>query len=75
MVFKAIKWIFGQSNCVNIWKNRLNTPCEHIVAINDLISRYSNNKRMLNSNKTFKQYAYEIRDHLKTILGLTYGKE
>lgn len=73
MVFKSIKWIFGQSNCVNIWKNKLNAPCEHIIAVNDLISRYANNKRQLNSNKTFKQYAHEIKEYLNTVLGTTNG--
>lgn len=70
MVFKAIKWIYGQSNCVNIWKNKLNMPCEHITAINDLVSRYSNNKRLLNSNKQFKLYANELKDYLNGKLGI-----
>ena len=73
MVFKAIKWIFGHSNCVNIWKNKLNAPCDHILAINDLVSRYSNNKRLLNSNKIFKQYAYEIKEYLTGMLGIENG--
>lgn len=70
MVFKAIKWIYGQSNCINIWKNKLNAPCNHIIALNDLISKYSNNKRLLNSDRTFKTYVKEIQQYLNSKLGL-----
>jgi hypothetical protein len=70
MVFKAIKWIYGQSNCVNVWKNTLNSPCNNIVALNDLISKYVNNKRMLNSNMQFKIYVNEIKQYLQEKIGI-----
>lgn len=70
MIFKSIKWLYGNSNCINIWKNKFNATCDNINAINDLISKYSNNKRMLNSFKKFKTYVNELKNYLNIKLGI-----
>ena len=48
-MFKTIKAIYGKSNCINVWKDRMQQIDSPIVAVNDLIDKYIRNKAMLNS--------------------------
>lgn len=64
MMFKTIKWAYGNSNCINVWKSKLEARRQNIVAINDLIAKYIHNKNRMNKSNEFKKYAHEIKDFL-----------
>ena len=70
MVFKTIKWAYGNTNCVNIWKEKLSQRRQNLVAINDLISKYVHAKNRINKSKEFKQYALEVKQYLDKVLCL-----
>lgn len=68
MMFKVIKWIYGNCNCINIWKDHLANQQMHLVALNDLISKYIQNKNAMNKSKQFKSYAFEVKEYLNNKL-------
>ena len=71
MLFKAIKWIYGSSNCKNIWKDKLmSTYKSNMIALNDVIHKYVHNKNELNKSRQLKEYANEVKCYLKEKLGV-----
>lgn len=70
MIFKAIKWAYGNSNCSNIWKEHFKDARQNLIAINDLVSKYTHNKSCLNKSKEFKTYALEVKSYLDEKLSL-----
>ena len=70
MMFKTIKWAYGNSNCTNLWKEKLSNKRPNFVAINDLIARYVHNKTKMNRSAHFKQCALEVKNYLDAKLNL-----
>lgn len=70
MMFKTLKWIFGNSNCINVWKECLSSDRQNLVALNDCISRYIHNKSQMNRSKDFKKCALEVRSFMQNKLGI-----
>lgn len=65
MLFKIVKWAYGSSNCINIWKEQLiDKRRSNFVAVNDLINRYIHDKAKLNKSTEMRQYANEVKDFL-----------
>lgn len=60
-MFKAIKWIYGKSNCTNLYLEKFKNQHSPIVAVNELIDRYVHSKTIVNKSKEFKQYIAEIQ--------------
>lgn len=68
MVFKILKWIYGKTACVNVYKkNGLVDKKLPLVAINDLVSRYIHNKQALNKSKDFKYCALEVKQQVEEL--------
>jgi hypothetical protein len=59
-LFKAIKWIYGKSNCKNLYIEKYKDQHSPLVAINDLIDKYVHNKIIVNKSTEFKQYLTEL---------------
>lgn len=72
MMFKAIKWIYGSSNCVNLWKEQMVDVNRHknFVALNDLIHRYVKNKNALNRDYELKMCVLEVKEYLAKKIGV-----
>ena len=70
MLFKTLKWAYGSSNCLNVWKETLSSQRQNLVAVNDLISKYIQNKSRMNKSIEFKMYALEVKDYLDEKLGI-----
>lgn len=70
MVFKTIKWAYGNSNCRNIWKEHFSSQRQNLVAVNDLISKYVHAKARINRSRELKQYALEVKQYLDKVLCL-----
>lgn len=68
-VFKVIKWAYGHSNCINVWKEHMQEQTQHLVAINELISKYVPKKTCMNKSKELKAYAKEVKDYLREKIG------
>ena len=64
MMFKTIKWAYGRSNCINIWKEKIEKPQEILLSLNDELAKYIKNKCLLNISGKFKKYAREVKDYL-----------
>ena len=62
-VFKVLKYVFGRNNCVNVWKDEFEDKRQCIVAVNDLIDKYINNKTAMNKSRKFKNIVAEIRQY------------
>ena len=69
-VFKVIKWAYGHSNCINVWKEHMQEQTQHLVAINELISKYVPKKTYMNKSKELKACAKEVKDYLKEKIGV-----
>lgn len=69
-MFKTIKWAYGNSNCCNIYKEKLSNRKQCLVALNDLVSKYVPNKIEMNRSIKFKRYAKEVKDYLDKKLGV-----
>ena len=63
-MFKTIKWAFGSSNCVNVWKTSMQDVKPCLIAVNDLVSKYIANKTAMNKSKDFKAIALEVKSYL-----------
>lgn len=70
MMFKTIKWVYGNSNCINIWKEKMPNAHECLVAINELISKNIKNKSKMNKSSLFKKYALEAKCYLDEVLSI-----
>lgn len=62
-IFKIIKYLYGRTNCINIWKEEggLETRC--IISVNSLIDKYVNNKTAMNKSREFKQIVSEVKQY------------
>ena len=69
-LFKIVKHIYGSSNCVNIWKEKMSKQTPHLVAVNDLISKYIAKKTCMNRSQELKACAKEVKDYLKEEIGV-----
>lgn len=70
MLFKTIKWAYGNANCKNIWKEDLSGRKELLVSLNEELAKHVANKSLLNISGKFKMYAREVRDYLDSKLGI-----
>lgn len=68
-LFKISKWTFGNSNCVNVWKEQMQGQMQHLVAVNELIAKYVQKKTQMNKSDELKQYAKEVKGFLREKLG------
>lgn len=64
-LFKIIKWTYGSSSCVNIWKEKMHSQMQHLVAVNELVARYIQKKTSMNNSLELKKYAEEVKAFLK----------
>ena len=69
-LFKIVKHIYGNSNCVNVWKEKMLKQKSHLVAVNDLISKYIAKKTCMNKSRELKEYAREVKDYLREKIGV-----
>lgn len=69
-MFKTVKWAYGSSNCLNLWKDRMQGNRRCMVALNDMLSKYIHGKSKMNSSAKFKRYAHEVKYYLDKKLGL-----
>ncbi len=69
-LFKVIKWAYGSSNCVNMYKEKLHGHKQCMVALNDLVSKYIPGKAAVNSSSEFKACAHEVKGYLDSKLGM-----
>ena len=69
-MFKVIKWAYGNTSCVNLWKEKMMKQMQHLVALNELIAKYVQKKTCMNNSLKLKEYAREVKDYLDEKLGL-----
>lgn len=69
-LFKIVKHLYGNSNCTNVWKEKMSGQKQHLVAVNELIARYVQKKNEMNKSIELKEYAREIRDYLREKIGV-----
>lgn len=62
-LFKAIKYSYGKSACINLHKEMYSNVKPPIIAINDLICQYSH-KNELQKLKEFKQATNEVKQFI-----------
>lgn len=62
-VFKALKYVYGRSACVNVWKEEADARPQCLTAVNDLIDLYVNSKAEMNRSPEFKTAIEEIRQY------------
>lgn len=69
-MFKIIKWIYGNSNCINVHAEKLNDykPC--LIDVNELVSRYIHRKNEMNRSQEFKKCAHEVKEYLAKKIGV-----
>ena len=63
-MFKTIKFLYGRSNCTNIYADKFKDKRSPIVAINDLICKYVHNKVALNKSAEFKKAVAEVKQFI-----------
>lgn len=69
MMFKVLKWAYGDVNCVNLWDRCKTSKDEHLVSLNSLIARFADGKKILSKNAMFKRCANEVKAYVdKTLL-------
>jgi hypothetical protein len=64
VMFKLLKHFFGNSNCINIFKEKMMYKKLPLVAINDIISKYIN-KSDMNKSEQLKFIAKEIEQYIQ----------
>ena len=69
-LFKIVKHLYGNSNCINVWKEKMSRQKQHLVAVNELIAKYVQKKNEMNKSIELKEYAREIRDYLREKIGV-----
>ena len=62
-MYKTLKYLYGKSNCINLYDNFIDKRSP-IVAINELIDKYVNNKVAMNRSDDFKTYVNEIKQYI-----------
>lgn len=73
-MFKIIKYIFGKSNCINVYKEKYIDIKSPIIAINELIDKYTYKQKICKSVE-FKLYIEEIKQYLnEKMLGVIDDK-
>lgn len=60
-VFKALKYLYGGSNCVNVWKDEMQREKPCVTAVNDLIDKYSAHMSKMNRSPAFRDAVEELR--------------
>lgn len=68
-LFKIIKWTYGNSSCINVWKEKMHSQMQHLVAVNELIAKYVQKKTSMNNSFELKKYAKEVKDYLRDKIG------
>ncbi len=63
-MFKTVKALYGRSNCINVWKDKMQSVKQPLVAVNDLIDRYIHNKADLNKLPQFKIAVQEVKQFI-----------
>jgi predicted RNase H-like HicB family nuclease len=75
-MFKVLKYVYGRSSCVNVWKDEFEDKRTCLVAVNDLICRYVNNKTAMNKSRELKKIVVEIRQYCDELInGIYDGKQ
>ena len=54
-MFKAIKSLYGRTNCCNLYKERFRSSSGCLVAVNDIVDRCIKGRQQLNSMPEFKK--------------------
>lgn len=62
-VFKVLKYLYGRSSCVNVWKDEFEDRRHVLVAVNDLIDRYVRDKAAANRSREFKMIVAEVKEY------------
>ena len=73
-MFKILKCIFGKANCKNLKEEFFKDMNPPIIAINDLIDKYINNKIAANKDRRFKKMYEEIKQYLGLKIQEIQGK-
>lgn len=60
-MFKALKFIIGRSNCINLYEQKFKDVKSPIIALNDLIDKYVHNKQEANKDIKFKRIINELK--------------
>lgn len=68
LLFKTLKFLLGNKNCVNLYEKYFKNNKQCIIAINDKIQQYIHNKNLLNSNNEYKIIVNEIKQYLDEII-------
>lgn len=63
VLFKVLKFIYGKSNCINIYKEKMSKEKLPLVAINDIIGKYIN-KSDMNKSQKLKLITDEIQQYI-----------
>lgn len=69
-VFKVVKWIYGNSNCVNVHAEKLFDYAPCLVDVNELVSKYVHRKNEMNKSQAFKKCALEVKEYLAKKIGV-----
>ena len=69
-LFKIVKHIYGNVNCINVWKEKMVSQTQHLIAVNELISKYIAKKTCMNRSQELKTYAKEVKDYLQEKIGI-----
>lgn len=69
-LFKIVKHLYGNSNCINVWKEKMFSQKQHLIAVNELISKYISKKTYMNRSQEMKTYAKEVKDYLREKIGV-----
>lgn len=64
-MFKVLKCIFGKTNCINIFVERYNKVNSPIIAVNDLIDKYINQKLKANKDPQFKRIFIDVKQFIQ----------
>ena len=64
-VFKALKYVYGKSNCVNLYTELFSGDRRCFVSVNDMIDAYTA-KASANSSPAFKRAVGELREYAES---------
>lgn len=67
-VFKIIKFLLGKKNCVNLYKEKFIEAGSPLIAINDVIDKYSTSKSKVTRLPEFKNILSEIEQYINECL-------
>ena len=64
IMFKAIKSLYGRTNCCNLYKERFRSSSGCLVAVNDIVDRCIKGRQQLNSMPEFKKAIKEVKQFI-----------